>query len=89
MSMIDFSSARVISFAELKRVMSEDPDDYNIYVMNIQMAENYCKEYDIELNPILYMKPHVTIHVFGHRIEILAVMPDNEVLVIDKSHPNW
>lgn len=89
MSMIDFSSARVIPFAELKRVMSEDPDDYNIYVMNIQMAENYCKEYDIALNPVFHMKPHVSIHVFGRRIEILSVMPDNEVLVIDKSHPNW
>lgn len=89
MSMINFSSARVISFAELKRVMVEDTDDYNIYVMNVQMAEDYCKEYDIQLAPALYMQPHVSIHVFGRRIEILSVMPDNEVLVIDKSHPNW
>ena len=82
-------ASEVIEYDDLYRTMLYDTGGSNIYIMNYYTAQKFCEKYDIKLAPRLAIGSHAEIQVYGYTIHILSVMPDDEIVVIDKSHPHW
>lgn len=89
MSMIETGAARVVTLAELGHIMMEDVSGYNIYIMNITMLALWANDHGIDINPLYAQIPHNSFQILGYQIEMLNTMPDYEIVVIDKTHPNW
>lgn len=82
-------ASEVIEYDDLYRTMLYDTCGMNLYIMNFNTAQRFCDKYDIQLSPAVIYNPYTEIQVYGYTIHILAAMPDDEILVINKSHPHW
>ena len=90
MSMIEKEFAsEVVNYNDLSRTMLYDNSGTNIYLMNFNTAQKFCDKYEIQLSPKIMISSYSSIQVYGYDIHIVAAMPDDEILVIDKTHSHW
>lgn len=82
-------ASQVIAYEDLSYYCTLEGNYDWTYMMNCTTLQKYLLSQDLTMNPQLYVKDYFTMEIYGRHFVMMNELPDDEVIIIDRRHPNW